>query len=54
MELFVAPGYDLVQWILGFGSDVEVLEPESLVKDVSGDLQAALNKYKSRSVGLKE
>jgi predicted DNA-binding transcriptional regulator YafY len=54
MELFVAPDYDLVQWILGFGSDVEVLEPDSLVRDVSGDLQAALNKYKSRSVGLKE
>jgi predicted DNA-binding transcriptional regulator YafY len=34
MELFVAPGYDLVQWILGFGSDVEVLVPESLVQEV--------------------
>lgn len=48
IELFVAPDYDLVQWILGFGGDMEVLEPESLVQDVAEELQAALNKYKSR------
>jgi predicted DNA-binding transcriptional regulator YafY len=54
MELFVSPDYDLAQWILGFGSDVMVLEPECLVQEVSRELQVALNKYKSRSVGLKE
>jgi predicted DNA-binding transcriptional regulator YafY len=37
---------ELRSWILGFGGDVEVLEPQQLRKDISGGHREALAQYK--------
>lgn len=36
---------DLVQWLLGWGSNVRVLEPDSLQARLASELAAALNQY---------
>jgi predicted DNA-binding transcriptional regulator YafY len=45
MELFVALDYDLKQWILSFGSGVQVLEPCELAQEICQELQKAFLRY---------
>ncbi len=42
VTLEVGAGQETRQWVLGFGSDAEVLEPESLRREVRRDLAQAL------------
>jgi proteasome accessory factor B len=44
MSLEVCGTVELVNWVLSFGSKVEVLEPQSLRREVAEELAAALRK----------
>jgi len=56
ISLTVPINYEIVSWILGFGSAAEVIQPGSLRKRISEELQSAAAKYlvsRSRnSVGM--
>ena len=39
---------DLVQWVLGFGPSVEILEPASLVETVVAQAEGLLLQYKQK------
>lgn len=45
-EYFLLPTYELKQLLLGFGDEVKVLEPKSLVNDLKADIQRMLAQYK--------
>jgi predicted DNA-binding transcriptional regulator YafY len=45
LAMEVGGSTELRAWILSFGAGAEVLEPESLRAEVTGDLQAALARY---------
>ncbi len=45
LKLKVGIAYELKQWILGFGADVTVLEPQSLADDIAESHRAALYNY---------
>lgn len=45
MKIEVTETPELVQWILGFGPDAEVLEPKGLRKRVAGEAQATADLY---------
>ena len=47
VELEVLVTYELVQFILSLGNDVEVLEPQELKTQVTQTLVEALDKYNS-------
>lgn len=38
--------WDVKRWVLSFGADAKVLEPEELRKEIANELSAAKNKYK--------
>lgn len=48
LELRLSAVEELKTWVLGFGADVEVLEPEDLKQEVVNELQRAMRKYQSR------
>ncbi|MGI8782650.1 MAG: helix-turn-helix transcriptional regulator [Acidobacteriota bacterium] len=48
LELFVHPGKDLQRWILGFGGEAEVLEPELLRRQISEEHGRAAESYAVR------
>jgi len=45
LTLEVGVAYELKQWILGFGSDVTVLHPSSLAKEIADTHRQALDNY---------
>ncbi len=45
VTLHVRQETDLVQWLLGWGSNVHILEPVSLQKRIAAELATALNQY---------
>ena len=45
LAMEVGVGHELRNWILSFGAGVEVLEPESLRRDVRAELLAAAQRY---------
>ena len=47
LEMEVGGAAELRSWVLSFGSGAEVLEPESLRKDVEGELRRAADRYVS-------
>ena len=47
VTLEVAVNYEVISWILGFGSAAEVLEPASLRKRMLEDLEASAARYRS-------
>lgn len=48
LRLDVAQTSEVRRWVLQFGSEAEVLEPESLRREVAADLAAALAAYRRR------
>jgi predicted DNA-binding transcriptional regulator YafY len=46
VSLEVPINYEIVSWILGFGCAAEVLQPVSLRKRISEELQRALSGYR--------
>lgn len=45
LELKTSGWFDVKRWILGFGADAKLLEPEELVEELRSDIQRALNSY---------
>ena len=45
LTLKVGLAYELKQWILGFGPDVTVLEPPSLVEDIAEGTSSSVGNY---------
>lgn len=37
--------WDVKKWVLSYGSDAEVLEPEELRKEIINDLKTACERY---------
>ncbi|MBN2343921.1 MAG: WYL domain-containing transcriptional regulator [Deltaproteobacteria bacterium] len=54
MTLNVPINFELVNWLLSFGPHVEVIKPESLRKEVAGQLQAALSQYGAEIAPMKD
>ncbi|HEY3132292.1 MAG TPA: WYL domain-containing protein [Acidobacteriota bacterium] len=50
VEFYVHPGLDLQHWILGFGSDSEVIEPVALRERLAAEIWRASEKYKTSEV----
>jgi predicted DNA-binding transcriptional regulator YafY len=48
LTLNVGIAYELKQWVLGFGSDVTVLEPASLANDIVQSHREALGNYSTK------
>ncbi len=48
VTLRVPVNYEVISWILGFGSAAEVLEPLSLKERIVGELQSAIETYRDR------
>ncbi len=48
LELHLSAVEELKTWVLGFGADVQVLEPDSLREQIAEELQRALQKYESQ------
>ena len=46
IELYISPTYDFVMELLSMGSEVVVLEPESLKSQIITILQKSLDSYK--------
>jgi predicted DNA-binding transcriptional regulator YafY len=49
VSLKVPINYEIISWVLGFGSSAEVLQPLSLRKHLSEELQRAAAKYRDAS-----
>jgi predicted DNA-binding transcriptional regulator YafY len=49
LRMEVGSTAELRQWILSFGSDAEVISPDSLRKDVMAELEAAVSQYRLES-----
>jgi len=49
VTLEVPVNYEVISWILGFGSAAEVLQPTSLRKRIKEELAASLKRYRSRA-----
>ena len=47
VTLKVPINYEVISWILGFGSASQVLEPVSLRSRIQGELESSLNQYRS-------
>jgi len=45
LAMEVSGTIELVSWVLGFGKEAEVLEPESLREQLAAELRAAANRY---------
>ncbi len=50
ITLEVPINYEIISWILGFGSAAEVLYPVSLKKRIVEELEASLTRYRSRGL----
>lgn len=50
ITLEVPINFEIVSWILGFGSTAEVLEPESLRERISQELDAAAMRYRENAL----
>jgi predicted DNA-binding transcriptional regulator YafY len=50
ITLEVPINYEIISWILGFGSAAEVLQPVSLIKRIAEELEASLGRYRSRGL----
>jgi predicted DNA-binding transcriptional regulator YafY len=50
ITLEVPINYEIISWILGFGSAAEVLQPVSLKKRIVEELEASLGRYQSRGL----
>jgi len=48
--LEIPVNYEIISWILGFGSAAEGLHPISVQKRIVEELEASLGPYRSRSV----
>lgn len=44
-KYFLTPDYDFKQDVLSFGTNIEVMEPEHLRKEIGTTIQALNNKY---------
>jgi predicted DNA-binding transcriptional regulator YafY len=53
VSLEVPVNYEIVSWILGFGSAAEVVQPVSLRRRISEELQRASNRYLERHPSTK-
>jgi predicted DNA-binding transcriptional regulator YafY len=51
VSLEVPINYEVISWILGFGSAAEVLQPASLKRHIMEELQASLAQYRSEPLG---
>ena len=49
ISLQVPINYEIISWIMGFGSAAEVIQPESLRKRIMDEFQIAASKYKKYS-----
>jgi len=52
LHLETAINYEIISWVLGFGSACRVLEPLSLKKQIRKELEESLNQY--NDVGKKK
>lgn len=50
VTLKVPINYEIVSWILGFGSAAEVLRPASLKKRITEELEASLDRYHAKGL----
>lgn len=49
ITLEVPINYEVISWVLGFGSAAEVLQPVSLKRRILEELEASIKQYRSRS-----
>ncbi len=45
--------YEIISWIMGFGSAAEVIEPESLRKQIMQEFDMAARQYRKRFAQIK-
>ena len=48
LTMEVAGTLELLSWVLGFGDKAEVLEPESLREEITGELARAAQHYRKK------
>ena len=46
--------YEIISWIMGFGSAAEVIEPESLRKQIMQEFDSAARQYRKRFSQIKK
>lgn len=46
-ELHLSVTEEIKRWVLGFGKEAEVLEPEELRKEMAQELQTLLSQYRA-------
>ena len=46
ISVMVPINYEIISWIMGFGSAAEIIEPESLRKQIKEELAKASDQYK--------
>jgi len=41
-------GYDIKKWVLSFGGDAEILEPQWMRDEIIEEMELSLKKYKGK------
>jgi predicted DNA-binding transcriptional regulator YafY len=53
ISVMVPINYEIISWIMGFGSAAEVIEPESLRKQIVQEFDMAARQYRKRFAQIK-
>ena len=54
IEIEVAQTPELVQWILGFGSQATVIEPDTLAKAIQNEARETIDQYQMKDSSTKK
>ncbi|MBM2838724.1 MAG: hypothetical protein HW415_1349 [Deltaproteobacteria bacterium] len=54
LEIKTSGWWDVKKWILSFGAEAEVLEPEGLREEIRKEFETAMGKYTMKNIKHKE